>query len=112
MGWMIQVGIPAGAGDVSLLHIIQTSRGAHPASYPVHTGNICQGQSGWDVILTAYLHVAQMLRMSRDIPPFTLYSFMARTGTALPLPLPLQTCLKIYIAYVCRSDVNFYEQYL
>jgi len=94
MGWMIQVRIPAGAGDVSLLQIIQTGPGAHPASNPVHTRNICQGQSGWGMILTTQLHEAQMLRMSRAVPPLTWYSFMARTGTALPL----QTCLKIYIA--------------
>jgi len=96
MGWMIQVQILAGARDVSLLQIIQTGPGAHPASYPVRTRNVCQGQSGRDVMLTMYLLLAQMLRMSRSISPLTLYSFMARTGTALPLPL--QTCLKIYIA--------------
>jgi len=42
---MIQVRI-AGAGDVSLLQIIQTSPGAHPTSYPVRTRNICHGQNG------------------------------------------------------------------
>jgi len=64
MGWMMQDRIVAGAGDVSHLQIIQTSPGAHPASYPVCTRNICQGQSGWGMILTTYFHVAQLLRMS------------------------------------------------
>jgi hypothetical protein len=34
---MIGVRIPAGAGNFSLRHRVQTGSGAHPASYPVGT---------------------------------------------------------------------------
>jgi hypothetical protein len=37
MGWT-GIRFLAGAGDFSLLHVIQTGSGAHPASYPVGTG--------------------------------------------------------------------------
>jgi hypothetical protein len=35
--WMIGVRIPAGAGNFSLRHRVQTGSGAHPASYPMGT---------------------------------------------------------------------------
>jgi hypothetical protein len=36
---MIGVRIPAGAGNFSLRHRVQTGSGAHPASYPIGTGD-------------------------------------------------------------------------
>jgi len=36
---MIRVWFPAGAGNFTLHHHIQTNSGAHPASYPVSTGS-------------------------------------------------------------------------
>jgi hypothetical protein len=36
--WMIGVRIPAGAGNYSLRHHVQTGSGAHLASYPMGTG--------------------------------------------------------------------------
>jgi hypothetical protein len=35
---MIGVRFPAGAGNFSLLHSVQTGSGVHPASYPMSTG--------------------------------------------------------------------------
>jgi hypothetical protein len=37
MGWMIGVRVPAGAGNFSPHHRVQTGSGAHPASYPMGT---------------------------------------------------------------------------
>jgi hypothetical protein len=36
-GWTARVRFPA-MQDFSLLHSVQTDSGAHPASYPMHTG--------------------------------------------------------------------------
>jgi hypothetical protein len=36
-GWMIGVRDPAGAGNFSFHHRVQTGSGAHPASYPIGT---------------------------------------------------------------------------
>jgi hypothetical protein len=35
---MIRARVPAGAGNFSLRHRVQTSSGAHPASYPMGSG--------------------------------------------------------------------------
>jgi hypothetical protein len=36
--WTIDDRFPAGAGNFSLLHRVQTTSGAYPASYPMGTG--------------------------------------------------------------------------
>jgi len=36
--WMIGFRLPAGAGNFSLDHHVQTGYGAYPASYPMGTG--------------------------------------------------------------------------
>jgi hypothetical protein len=43
--------------DFSLLHVIQTSYVAHPASYPVGTRGSSLGGSGQDTDLTTHLHL-------------------------------------------------------
>jgi hypothetical protein len=40
-GWMMGVGVSAGAGNFSLHHRVQTGIGTHPASYPMGTGGSC-----------------------------------------------------------------------
>jgi hypothetical protein len=42
LSWMIGVRIPAGAGNFPR-HRVQTSSGAHPASYPMATGDSFRG---------------------------------------------------------------------
>jgi hypothetical protein len=48
MGWTAKVQFLARARDFSLLHSVQTSSGAHPASYPVGVGGSfpwgCEGE--------------------------------------------------------------------
>jgi len=41
---MIGVRFPAGAGNFSLRHHVQTGSGAHPASYPMGTGGCFPGR--------------------------------------------------------------------
>jgi hypothetical protein len=40
---VIGVRFPAGAGNFSLRHHVQTGSGAHPASYPMGTGGSFSG---------------------------------------------------------------------
>jgi hypothetical protein len=40
---MAGVRLPGGARDFSLLHSVQTAFGAHPASYPMATGDSFPG---------------------------------------------------------------------
>jgi hypothetical protein len=40
---MIGVRVPAGAGNFSLRHRVQTSTGVHPASYPMGTEDFFSG---------------------------------------------------------------------
>jgi len=50
------VRVPAGAGNFSLLHRLQTGSGAHPASYPVGTrGSFLGGNAAgaWSWSLTS-----------------------------------------------------------
>jgi hypothetical protein len=42
---MIGVRFPAGAGNFSLRHRVQTGSGDHPASYPMGTGDSFRGSN-------------------------------------------------------------------
>jgi hypothetical protein len=53
------------------------------------TAVLFPGKSGLGVMLNIYLYIALGLRMNSAIPLLTLHAFMALTGTALLLPLPL-----------------------
>jgi hypothetical protein len=39
MGWTTGVQLPAGAGSFSLLYLMETGSGEHPASYSMSTGD-------------------------------------------------------------------------
>jgi hypothetical protein len=43
MGWTARVQFPVEIRDFSLLHSIQAGSGAHPASYPMSTGDNLHG---------------------------------------------------------------------
>jgi hypothetical protein len=48
---MIGIRFPAGAGNFSLRHRVQTGSGVHPASYPVGTGGSlagCKTAGAWN----------------------------------------------------------------
>jgi len=70
MGWTTDVLFPAGAGIFSLCH------GAHPASYPMGTGDSFQGYSSRGVKLITHPHVIPRLRIRGDIPPFPQHVLM------------------------------------
>jgi hypothetical protein len=66
-----RVRFPAGDGNFSLHHRVQTSSGAHPASYPVGTGAV-----SLRVKLTTPLHLVPRSRVRGAIRPFPQYVFM------------------------------------
>jgi len=57
------------------------SRNYRPASYSVVTGSVAAGI----LKLVTDLHLLLRIRMGGAMPPLPLYSFMACTGTTLPL---------------------------
>jgi hypothetical protein len=63
-GRMIRVRFPAGAGNLSLRHHVQTGSGAHPASYPVGTRDSLPGGKGRGVKLTTRL---QLVSRSKNV---------------------------------------------
>jgi hypothetical protein len=85
---------PAGSGNFSLHHRVQTGSEAHPASYRMGTGGSFRGDKEvgvWSWPLTSIWCRDQ--RMSGAIPPLPQYNFMAgcsvtkkTQGTSSPLP--------------------------
>jgi hypothetical protein len=65
---------PAGAGNFSLRHRVQTSSVIHSASYPMGTGG---SYPRGCAKLTNHLHIVLRLRMLGAIPPLPQYVFMA-----------------------------------
>jgi hypothetical protein len=68
------VWVPAGAGNFSLRHRIQTGSGTHPASNSVGTRDSFPGGKS---SRPNHSHLAPRSRMLWDIPPLTQYAFMA-----------------------------------
>jgi len=50
MGWTIGVPFPAGPGNFSLRHLVQTVSGVHPALYPMGIGDKATGAWRWPLI--------------------------------------------------------------
>jgi hypothetical protein len=89
------VRVPAGAGNFTLLHRLQTGSGAHTASYSVGTTNSFPGVKRPGREATTHLHLVPMSRMCGATPPIPKYAFMACCSIRaqgqiylLPLPLP------------------------
>jgi hypothetical protein len=75
---------PAEAKDLSSSLCVQTSSGAHPASYPMGTGGPFLGvKRGPGVTLTTHLHLVPRSRMSRSYKSSPPSAFVACSGTAL-----------------------------
>jgi hypothetical protein len=81
----IEVRYPTGAEDFSSSLCVQTSSGAHPASYPMGTGVLSPGvKCGRGVTLTTHPHLVPRLRMSRSYTSSSpCAASMACSGTAL-----------------------------
>jgi hypothetical protein len=80
----LEVQVPTGAGDFSLLHRVQTGSGAHPASYPTGTEGSFRGvrrtgreadqsppssaevKNAWRYTFTPYVFMAWCLVKHRD----------------------------------------------
>jgi hypothetical protein len=67
------VRVPAGAGNFSLHHRVQTVSGAYPASYPMGTKGSLPGSKA----ATAHLRPVPRSRMRGAISPLPQYAFMA-----------------------------------
>jgi hypothetical protein len=68
----VGVRVPAGAGNFSLHHRVQTCSGDHPASYPMGTrGFFHRGKSDRGVTLTTHLHLVPRSRMRGAVTPLT-----------------------------------------
>jgi hypothetical protein len=73
-----------GQNDFSSILCVQTSSGAHPASYPMGTGGPLPGvKRGRGVMLTTHFHLVPRLRMSRSYTSSPSRASMAWSGTAL-----------------------------
>jgi len=69
--------MPAGTTDISSLQIVQTSPGAHSASYSLVTLVtlvLFRGQSSRGVMLSSHIHLAPTLRMLGAINLLLLYT--------------------------------------
>jgi hypothetical protein len=72
------------AKDFSFSLYVQTSSEAHPASYPVGTGEPFQGvKHSRGVTLTTHPHPVLRSRMSRSYTPLSLSIYMARSAFTL-----------------------------
>jgi hypothetical protein len=87
---------PSGAGNLSLLHSVQTGSGFHPASYPEDTGGFFPGLKRPGMKLTAHLHLVPRSRKRGAVPPLAQYVFMAwcliKHRDKLPSPSPFIRC--------------------
>jgi hypothetical protein len=91
------ISILARARDFSILQIVQTSVGAHPASCPVGTVLFSEGWSGGGVMLPCHLHLVLRLTINRAVALLSLYSFMVWTGISLPFMVFFsQFCMLIF----------------
>jgi hypothetical protein len=75
---MIGVQVPAGAGNFSLRHRVQTGSGAHPASNPMGNRGCFPGSKAIVPLITTHLHLAPRLKMGGVIPPLPHYVFLGR----------------------------------
>jgi hypothetical protein len=84
MGWTIGIRSPTGAQDFSSSPYIQTSSGAHPASYPMGTrGPFPRDKHGWGITLTTNPHLVPKLSMSRSYNSSPPCASMVCNGTTL-----------------------------
>jgi hypothetical protein len=68
------VRFPAGTWNFFLHHRVQTSSGAHPASYPMGTGRSFPGgkAAGWDANLTTHIRLVPRSRMHGATTPLPI----------------------------------------
>jgi hypothetical protein len=73
---MAGIRFPARVNDFSLLHIVEISSGAHPASYSMGTELFSRKKISRALKLTAHLHLVPRSRMV-ELYLHSLYFFMA-----------------------------------
>jgi hypothetical protein len=95
-GWS-GIRVPAGGGNFSL-HRVQTSSGAHPASYPMGTRGSFPGMK-----LTTHIHLVPRSRLRGAIPPLPHYAFMAWCS----VKARKQLYLYLYLTHARRNTHTF-----
>jgi hypothetical protein len=68
MGWVILDSNHGEAKDFSILQIVQTALGAHPASYSMGTEVLSRRKSGRNVKLTTHPHLVPRLKINGAMP--------------------------------------------
>jgi hypothetical protein len=113
--------IPGRGKDFTTSLCVQTSSKAHPASYPMGTGNpVSGGKRGRSVTLTTHIHLVPRSRMSRSYNSSHPWSLHGSSGTVLLLPYQRYGSPIIYGAYelwhnkdydliqgVCKDEMLF-----
>jgi hypothetical protein len=97
MGWVIRVWIPVGAGNYTSHHCVQTSSGAHPASYPTGTRGSFPGGKAVGREADHSPPSSAEVKNAWTYSCTPQYAFMVwcsvkeeSIGTTLPLPYPVQ----------------------
>jgi hypothetical protein len=96
-GWSV-VRVPAGSGNFSFHHRVQTGSGAHPASYPMGTRRSFPGGKVAVVWRWPLTYISCRGQRMSGTSPLPQYAFIVScsvksAGTSLPLPLSSQrTC--------------------
>jgi hypothetical protein len=106
-GWS-GVRVPAGGGNFSLHHRVQTCSGAHQAFYSMGNRSSFPGDKTAGVVkLTTYLHLVPRSRMGGAIPPITQYASIAWCSVKAQIKFYLFIHDQIIIAvsdYTLRAD--------
>jgi hypothetical protein len=71
------VRFPAGAGNFSLYHLVQTGSGVHAAYYLMGPGALSLGVKRSGSETKTHLHLVPRSRMRGATPPLPQYAFMA-----------------------------------
>jgi hypothetical protein len=71
------VRVPAGAGNFSIHHRVQTGSGVHPVSYPLGTWSLFHRAKAAEAWSSPLIHLVPRSRMLGAISPLPQYTFMA-----------------------------------
>jgi hypothetical protein len=97
----------AGKRHFSVLPIIQTSNGAHLASYSMGTvSSFSQPYSSQGMRLTAHIHLQPRLKICGAVPPLLSHAFMRCTRTS-SLLCQHGSSVCIFLLFLCSNKYIF-----